>query len=293
MELRVLQYFIEIVNSRSITAAARELHISQSTLSKQIKELEDDLGVTLFIRGHREISLTDDGYFLFERAKEINSIEKSTVNALQNGDVLSGDLYLAAGEGEANTYLTDAFRKIIEKGENVNIHFETQDADEIFKHLDAGILDFGVVYTNSSLSDYNKITLPIENITGIVLPKTDPLAQKDTLVARDLDDANFLLPRQMDTNSQIISYLDEYVENYHVSGTYDMNYNMKAMVLSGMGYAITFDKPEYRSGDLVFKKINYIDPIKTYLIWKKNRMQSRVANEFLKNIVGMENKANE
>lgn len=285
MELRVLQYFIEIVNNKSITSAANKLHISQSTLSKQIKELENDLGTTLFVRGHREISLTNDGYFLYQRAKEINHLEKATLSALQKGKILSGDLHIAAGEGEANHYLTDTFKKLIDKGENIVVHYDTQDADQIFKHLDAGILDFGVVYTNDSLTQYEKFTFPVENITGIVMPRTDKMASKETIVATDLVNQNLLLPRQLDVNSQIISYLDEYVDGYNIVGTYDMNYNMKAMVRSNMGYAITFDKPEYRSGDLVFKKLSYIDPIKTVLIWKKNRILSRVANEFLKEII--------
>lgn len=289
MELRVLRYFIEIVNNHSITSAAQKLHISQSTLSKQIKELEDSLGITLFIRGHREITLTEDGYFLFERAQELNSLEKSTVSTLQNGAILSGDLFIAAGEGEANHLLTDAFKKVIDKGENIKIHYSTQDADQIFRHLDAGTLDFGVVYSNDSLNNYNKLTLPIESTTGIVLPRTDPLAKNETLVANDLSHHQLLLPRQLDVHSQIISYLDEYVDDYQITGTYDMNYNMKAMVLSGMGYAITFNKPEYQTDDLAFKKINYLDPVKTVLIWKKNRILSRVANEFLKNIMNTEN----
>lgn len=285
MEFRVLQYFIEIVNNKSITSAANKLHVSQSTLSKQIKELETDLGTTLFVRGHREISLTNDGYFLYERAKEINNLEKATLSALQKGKILSGDLHIAAGEGEANRYLTDAFKRLIDKGENIVVHYDTQDADQIFKHLDAGILDFGVVYTNDSLTQYDKFTFPIENVTGIVMPSTDKLASKETIVASDLAEQDLLLPRQLDVNSQIISYLDEYVDDYRVTGTYDMNYNMKSMVRSNVGYAITFDKPEYQSGDLVFKKLSYIDPIKTVLIWKKNRTLSRVANEFLKEII--------
>lgn len=293
MELRVLQYFIEIVNNRSITSAAKKMHISQSTLSKQIKELEDEIGTTLFVRGHREISLTEDGYFLYERAQEINNLEKSTLSALQKGTILSGDLRIAAGEGEANQYLTNTFKKLIDKGEKVVIHYDTQDADQIFKHLDSGILDFGVVYTNDSLSQYEKITLPVENITGIVMPKTDKLAAKQTIVATDLAHKNLILPRQVDVNSQIISYLDEYVEDYNVTGTYDMNYNMKAMVSSNIGYAITFDKPDYRTGDLVFKRLSYIEPIKTVLIWRRNKMLSRLANEFLKNIISGEKNFNE
>lgn len=287
MELRVLRYFIEIVNDKSITSAAEKLHISQSTLSRQIKDLEEELGTTLFERGPREISLTDDGHFFLERAKEINDLVDSTTSAIQNNKVLSGDLYVAAGEGGANGYLTRTFNDLITKGEKVNIHFDTQDADQIFKHIDAGILDFGVVYTNDSLDKYNKLSLPIESFTGVVMPRKDDFSDKDNFVASDLKGAKLLIPRQMDVHSQLISYLNEYVRDYEITGTYDMNYNMRAMVMSGMGYAITFDKPEYQTGDLVFKKLNYIDPVKTVLIWKKSRSLSRLGDEFLKDVINL------
>ena len=282
MELRVLRYFIEIVNDKSITSAAEKLHISQSTLSRQIKDLEIELGTILFERGPREISLTDDGYFLLERAKEINSLVESTTSAILNKKVLSGDLYVAAGEGEANAMLTRTFNELIKKGENININFETQDADQIFKNLDAGILDFGVVYTNDSLDRYNKLSLPIDNKIGIVMPRSEDNFGKESLVAADLKGMNLLIPRQIDVHSQLMSYLDEYVRDYEITGTYDMNYNMRAMVMSGMGCAITFNKPEYQSGELVFKSLNYLDSIKTVLIWKKSRTLSRLAEEFLK-----------
>ncbi|GEO58747.1 LysR family transcriptional regulator [Companilactobacillus bobalius] len=287
MELRVLRYFIEIVNDKSITSAAEKLHISQSTLSRQIKDLEEELGTVLFERGPREISLTNDGYFFLERAKEIDQLVDSTSLTIQNNKVLSGDLYVAAGEGKANAYLTRTFTRLIDKGENVNVHFDTQDADQIFRNLDAGVLDFGVVYTNDSLDKYNKLSLPIENKTGVVMPRKDDNSGKDYFAASDLKGMRLLIPRQMDVHSQWVSYLDEYVRDYKITGTYDMNYNMRAMVMSGMGNAITFDKPEYETGDLVFKDLNYIDTVKTVLIWKKSRSLSRLADEFLKNIMSM------
>lgn len=282
MELRVLRYFIEIVNAKSITAAAEELHISQSTLSRQIKDLELELGTTLFQRGPREITLTNDGYFFLSRAKEINSLVLTTTSALQRKQILSGDLAIAAGEGKANAYLTQAFNQLIQAGEQIRVHFETQDADQIFKNIDAGLLDFGVVYTNDSLDQYHKLSLPIVNQTGLVLPKQAVLATRDHLVAADLEKLHLLIPRQMDMHSQVMSYLDEYVQNYEITGTYDMNYNMRAMVRSGMGYAISFDKPEYQTGDLVFRPLRYLDPVKTILIWKKDRTLSKLAEAFLK-----------
>lgn len=288
MELRVLQYFIEIVNSKSISAAAEKLHISQSTLSRQIKDMENELGVVLFIRGHREISLTQDGYFLFERAQEINNLSKSTELSLQNGKILSGELFVGAGEGKANSYLTRVFKILIAEGENVMIHFDTQDADQIFKNIDSGVLDFGVVYTSDPLNNYQKLTLPFENEWGIVVPRDSELGQKESIVATDLKGSRFIVPRQLDVHSQLISYLEEYVSNYHISGTYDMNYNMRAMVESGVGIAITFDKPEYNSGPLAFKPITYLDKINTYLIWQKTRTMTRLADEFLKKMIGLD-----
>lgn len=287
MEFRVLQYFIAIVANKSITGAAKQLHISQSTLSRQIMDLEEELGVTLFSRGSRRITLTEDGVFLYERAKEINSLMESTATALEKGATLTGTLNVGAGEGKANQWVTQTFRQLIDEGENVTINFRSQDADQITQRVDAGVLDFGIISTTAGLDKYNTLTLPFENYWGVVMPQDDPLTQRNSLVAADLKHKKLLLPQQMDVNSQLISYLDEYVVTYEIVGTYDMNYNMRALVSSGVGLALTFDKPEYNTGDYSFRRLQYLDPVPSILIWRKDRQMTRLAEEFLKRLTAL------
>lgn len=287
MEFRVLQYFIAIVANKSITGAAKQLHISQSTLSRQIMDLEEELGVTLFSRGSRRITLTEDGVFLYERAKEINSLMESTATALEKGATLTGTLNVGAGEGKANQWVTQTFRQLIDEGENVTINFRSQDADQITQRVDAGVLDFGIISTTAGLDKYNTLTLPFENYWGVVMPQDDPLTQRNSLVAADLKHKKLLLPQQMDVNSQLISYLDEYVVTYEIVGTYDMNYNMRALVSSGVGLALTFDKPEYNTGDYSFRRLQYLDPVPSILIWRKERQMTRLAEEFLKRLTAL------
>lgn len=282
MEFRVLQYFIAIVNNKSITKAANQLHISQSTLSRQLMDLEEELGVTLFTRGARQITLTEAGSFLYERAKEVTGLLTSTAAALQQGAILSGELRVGAGEGKANPWVTSVFKALIAQGENIQIHFHSLDADQITRQIDAGVLDFGIVSTNAGLKAYKTLTLPFENHWGVVMPKNHPLARHPHLVANDLHGQHLLLPEQVDVNSQLMAYLNEYVPDYAVVGTYDMNYNMRAMVTSGMGLALTFDKPEYDGHPLVFRKLQYLDPLPDILIWRKNRPLTHLAEEFLK-----------
>lgn len=291
MEFRVLQYFIAIVANKSITRAANQLHISQSTLSRQIMDLEDELGVTLFSRGARQITLTEDGRFLYDRAREINHLMETTTAALERGATLTGTLTVGAGEGKANPWVTQTFRQLIAEGENVTINFRSEDADQIMQRIDTGVLDFGIISTTAGLERYQTLTLPFENHWGLVMPQDHPLAHRASLVAADLKGQQLLLPQQMDVNSQLMSYLNEYVVDYTVVGTYDMNYNMRALVASGVGLALTFDKPEYATGDYAFRQLEYLDPVPSILIWRKDRQMTRLATAFLHHLMALKEKS--
>lgn len=281
MELRVLNYFVEIVNQHGITKAANHLNISQSTLSRQIQDLEEELGTQLFIRGPRHISLTEDGYFLYNRAKEILALSNNTENYLIQGKTLSGELNIGAGENKANDYLLPTFKKLIDKGTGVKINYQSLNGDQIVQGLERGSLDFGVISTKEDLNDYNTLTLPFEDHWGIAYPANHDFDQKNTIVAADLKNQNLIIPRQLDSTSQLMSYLDEYVDNYHVVATYDMHYNMRAMVNAGLGLALTFDKPIYQSGNIHFKQLQFLQAIPSVLIWRKDHQMTRLGNAFI------------
>ena len=102
MELRVLHYFLTIAREQSISGAAEFLHISQPTLSRQMKDMEDELGKQLFVRSNRKITLTQEGRILRKRAEEILDLVKKTEDEITLQDnVTEGDLYIGAGETHA------------------------------------------------------------------------------------------------------------------------------------------------------------------------------------------------
>ncbi|WP_267202512.1 LysR family transcriptional regulator [Limosilactobacillus kribbianus] len=284
MELRVLNYFVAIVNQHGITRAANHLHISQSTLSRQIQDLEGELGTQLFIRGPRHISLTEDGYFLYNRAQEILALSKTTEDYLIQGKTLAGQLNVGAGENQANQYLLPSFKRLIDAGNGIRINYESLNADQILEGIDRGSLDFGVVSTNESLSDYNTLTLPFEDHWGVAFPADHPFDQRNEIIAADLRGKHLIIPRQLDSSSQLLSYLDEYVDDYQVVATYDMHYNMRAMVKAGLGLALTFDKPLYQSGSIHFRRLQYLQPIRSVLIWRKDHQMTRLGSAFIKEV---------
>lgn len=284
MELRVLNYFVEIVNQHGITKAANHLHISQSTLSRQIQDLEQELGTQLFIREPRNIKLTEDGYFLYSRAQEILSLSKGTKNYLIQGKSLAGELNVGAGENKANQYLLPSFKKLIDTGNGVRINYESLNGDQIIEGIDHGSLDFGVISTTQSFNNYNTITLPFEDHWGIAFPAGHSFDQRNEIVAADLRNQNLIIPRQLDSSSQLLAYLDEYVDNYKIVATYDMHYNMRAMVNNGLGLALTFDKQIYNSGNIHFRRLQYLQPIRSIMIWRKDHQLTRLGNAFIKEV---------
>lgn len=282
MELRVLEYFIAIVDHKSITQAAHSLYISQSTLSRQIADLENQLGVTLFERGRRKISLTEDGDFLYQRAKEIVQLASDTEVNLLSGQTLSGTLRIGIGEGSVNELILSAAQPLITENKNVSLDYQTLSADKIFRDLDLSLLDFGIVWTNDNLAPYNSIDLPYQNHWGAVLRSDDILAEKAELVANDFKERQLIIPQQLDVKSDLLKYLTKYAPDVRVTGYYDMNYNMLALVKAGIGLALTLDKPEYQTmSGITFIPLPFLQPIGVKLVWKANRKMTRLSQSFL------------
>lgn len=145
MEVRVLRYFIEVVQERNISNAAKRLHISQPTLSRQLMDLEKELGITLFERGHRQIKLTQEGYYLYERAQEITGLVDKTETDLQSQKIISGTLDIGAGESTAIHPVMTVIGDIIKKYPDVKINLVSGDSDQIYQRLNNGTLDFGII----------------------------------------------------------------------------------------------------------------------------------------------------
>lgn len=285
MEIRVLQYFLAIAREQSISGAAEFLHISQPTLSRQIKDLEDELGKQLFIRGNRKIELTEEGMLLRRRAEEIVNLTKKTEKEIMDNDlIITGDIYIGAGETAAIEYVAKAASQLKDKHPAIHYHLSSDDAFDILEQLDKGLIDFGIIIGDIDKAKYDYQLLPVKDSWGILMRKDAPLAEKETIEAEDLTDIPLIISRQISDNHNVSSWFPNGLSKYNVTSTYNLVYNATYMAAQGNGYILTLDKLINTTGDskLCFRPLHPKVETEIYIIWKKYQMFSKAAEEFLK-----------
>ena len=178
MELRVLQYFLMVAREQNITRAAEALHITQPTLSRQIKDMEEELGKQLFIRGSRKITLTEEGMILRKRAEEILGLVKKTEDEIAlSADISEGDIYIGAGETHAVQYLAQGARQLQASYPNIRFHIASGDTTDVLEELDKGLLDFGLLFGFVDTSKYEHLEFPVKDTYGILMRKDSTLAK--------------------------------------------------------------------------------------------------------------------
>lgn len=283
MELRVLNYFVTIVQEGNISKAANVLHISQSTLSRQIHELEMDLGTTLFQRGKRTIKLTDDGKFLYSRAQEILQIAQSTSKVIRSGELVTGDLVIGIGENYMVNIVSSVFHQLLEQYPDIKIHLHNIPGNLIPDEIDRGVLDFGFVTTQRNLDNYPQLSFNHQDSWGLLMPKQHHLANLNQITPNDLSCERLIVGRQQGLIRRLQNWWQDNAKNIKTVGTYDMTESMNIMVASEIGLAVTFDKPEYHhsDNDLVFKKFADFPVSTSRMIWKNDRQQSKLEKAFL------------
>ena len=166
MEIRVLKYFMAIVTEQSILAAAESLHLSQPTLSRQIKDMEEELGKQLFIRGSRKITLTEEGIILRKRAEEILDLVQKAENEITLSNLICGDIFIGTGETDGVRFIAKAAKMLNEQYPDIHYNIVSGDAVDIIEKLDRGLIDFAVLVGNVDISKYNYIELPIKKYMG-------------------------------------------------------------------------------------------------------------------------------
>lgn len=284
MELRVLRYFLAAAMEENITAAAARLHLTQPTLSKQLKDLEKELGTKLFIRGSRKITLTESGMFLRRRAQEIIDLADRTENAIQNAATeLSGDVFIGSGETYHMHYIARAIRKIHEESPNVKFHLYSANGTDIKERLDRGLLDFGLLIGHVNLSKYDYITLPARDVFGLLLRKSDPLARKKYITPADMCKVSLLCSRQETIQNELTGWLGFPFEELSVTGTYNLIYNASLLVEDGMGCALCLKNlvPENNSSPLCFRPFYPQLSAELNIAWKKYQILSPAAQQLL------------
>jgi DNA-binding transcriptional LysR family regulator len=284
LEIRVLRYFLAVAQEGSVTRAARALHLTQPTLSRQIRELEEELGQTLFSRGGRELSLTREGLLLRQRAEEIVGLAEITEKEFRSlGEkTVSGDLSLGCGESKALSFVTDALKVLQDEHPLIIPHFFSGNGEIVMDRLDKGLLDFAVLMGAENTERYYSLPLPNHDTWGLLMDKDDPMAQKKAITAEDLLDIPLILSSQSLSRDELSGWLGFPMSRLHIAATYTLLFNGSLMVRAGLGYALCFDHiaPSGKDSPFAFRPLT--SPLS--LVWKKHQILSAPAEAFLAKI---------
>lgn len=287
MELRVLRYFLAVAREKNITGAAESLHVTQPTLSKQLMDLEEDLGKKLFIRGNRKITLTEEGLFFRKRAQEIvDLVEKTEVEFKKPDQVISGDIYIGGGETDAIRLIAKTVKKLQEEYPHIHYHLHSGNADDVTERLDKGLLDFGILIEPADIKKYDYLKLPATDTWGILMKKDSPLAGFDSIRPDNLWDIPLLCSRQTLVGNEISGWLRGDYEKLNIVATYNLIYNASLMVDEGVGYALCLNKLVNTTGNssLCFRPLE--PRLETHLdiVWKKYQVFSKASELFLQKL---------
>lgn len=283
MEFRVLKYFLAVAREENITKAAETLHITQPTLSKQLMELENEIGKKLFMRGNRKITLTQEGMLLYKRAEEIaDLISKTEKELMQADDIISGDIHIGAGETELIRCVAKNAKEMQAKHPLVHFHIESGDSKTVLEHLDKGLIDFGLIFGNIDITKYNSIEIPDKDIWGVLMRKDSELAEKDFITAKDLIDKPLIVSRQ-GINDELQNWFKSDMEKLNIIATYNLIFNASILVEEGLGYALCLDKIiNNENSNLCFRPLEPVLKISANIVWKKHQVFSKASEEFLR-----------
>lgn len=288
MELRTLSYFLAVAREGSILGAANTLHLTQPNLSRQMKELELEVGKQLFIRSNRNITLTEDGILLRKRADEILTLVKKTESELaKREEAVSGEVYIGSGEFDSFHYFSTAARHLTEKHPDICFHIYSGNSMEILERLEAGLLDFGLLIEPVDVNQYDFLYQPAAESCGVIMRKDNPLAQKDAICPEDLRGLPLIMPRQFMEYGFLTRWIGEMPEKLNIIATTDLPYNATIMVADGMGYSICIDFDLFTGtsdSKLCFRPFKPGLNAGVYIVWKKYQPFSKAAQAFLEQL---------
>lgn len=283
MEIRVLRYFLEIAREENMSRAADRLHVSQPTLSRTMKELEEELGKQLFTRSNYSIHLTDEGILLRKRAEDlIEMADKITEEFSSLGDTVSGDIYIGCAESYLVKYLARAVKNLNEIYPLIRFHIISGDTRQVEGKLKKGLYDFAFIVEPPDLSQYNYLEVPECDVWGAVMPINHPLAKKSEITIDDL------IPYPIFTSRQSIladlpRWCGESIEKLNFFASFNLSTNAAVFAKEGIGVTLTFDHLVNTSKEngLVFRPLSPRLETKMYIIWKKYQVFTPAAKALL------------
>ncbi|MCD8069095.1 MAG: LysR family transcriptional regulator [Lachnospiraceae bacterium] len=283
MELRGLRYFIEVAREGSITGAARALHISQPTLSKQLKKLEAELDCKLFVRGNYNVHLTEEGILLRKRAEDILDMADKTIGEFQSlNDVTGGDMRIGCAESWLIRYLASAIKDFRQQYPGLRFHITSGDTRVVVNDLEQGLSDFAVIVEPPDLSRYNYLSLPGGDTWGLLMRMDNPLAQKAEICPEDLQGIPLITSPQS-IRADLPRWCGEMVDQLNIVGTVNLFYNGSVFVREGLGCLLVFDRlaDVSRESGLCFKPLSPKLETKMYIIWKKYQVFTPIAERLI------------
>ena len=290
MELRVLQYFLAVAREQSISAAAQSLHLSQPTLSTQLKGLEERLGKQLLVRGRkgsRKVTLTEEGMILRKRAEEIlKLVQKAETEIMLSDDNIAGDICIGAGETQIIRVFAKAAQALQKRHPNIHYQIFSGNAFYVMEQLEKGLIDFGLVYDRVDLTKYEAVKVPIKDVWGVLMRKDSPLAQKQSISPEDLWDKPLLVSAQKGDDWVIKDWIKKDFHELNIVAEYNLLFNASLLTSEGFGYAICFDNLVNTQGDsnLCFRPLSPRLEAEASIVWKKYQVFSKAAALFLKQL---------
>ena len=288
MDIRTMQYYLAVVREGTISAAAEALHVAQPSLSRQMKDLEEELGVSLFERGNRKITLTEEGMVLRKRAEEMVRLMQMTeeeISSIKNH--VSGSVRIGAGESFSFHYLSRAAASLAEEHPDIRFHITSGDTQDLMDELQNGLIDFAVIFTDIDHTLYQSLPLPAEDSFGVLMPKDSPLAEKGVIHWSDLKGLPVIVSRAS------LPYFTgaEDLSSLNIVATYNLIFNASLLVEDGLGYAICFDRLINTTGDSTLCVRPLVPQIRNAgnLIWKKYQVFSPAVQLFIDRVRNLTN----
>lgn len=286
MEIRVLRYFLAVVREESITKAAEALHITQPTLSRQLSQMEDEVGVRLFDRGTRKITLTNEGILLRRRAEEILQLVDTTERELvEQDEQVEGKISIGCGEIAAVRMLPELIRTFREKYTRVSFDIFTATADLVKEQMDKGLLDIGLLLEPVDMEKYDFIRLDMKENWVVLMRPDNPLAEKKYVTAEDLLPLPLILPRRLNVQSELASWFGDHYGNINVAFTSNLCTNSAVMVGAGLAYSLVIEGAVlWDQSKITYRPLFPALTATSVLAWKRGQPFSPAATKFINQI---------
>lgn len=287
MEIRVLRYFLTVVREEGINRAAEVLHITQPTLSRQLSQLEEEVGVKLFHRGARKITLTNEGILLRRRAEEILSlVDRTERELMEQEELVDGRIVIGCGELAAVQVLPEIIEAFHEKYPLVTYDIFTGNADLVKEQMEKGLIDIGVLLEPINIEKFDFIRLAGKERWVVLMRPDAPLADKEAVSARDLENLPIILPRRTNVQNELTNWLGDSFQTMQVLFTSNLSTNSAIMVQKGLAYSIVIEGsvPFWDKEKIAYRPLCPELTANSVLAWKKQQPFSLAANKFMEHI---------